>query len=232
MNGDRLTVERTHGLLKDLLERLASSDGHIWHAAFKRFLLEPNPEFYRLEIGSLGAIRLLLERFQQAGFSISPLSGAAEEDLRSSNPKPIYGRRECFRMLPVRAMELGDLPTIDEVSRFGHVQGCVATSWEAACWLLMEVEQKSETCHRPRRLLNLAPTPIVWTFVGGDHESRASFAIDSTQQEPMLVALVSAHSGYGFKGIVEAEYMYRCMGRHPSIILPDDTFLFSINTNR
>ncbi|MBI1833493.1 MAG: hypothetical protein HYR90_01580 [Candidatus Andersenbacteria bacterium] len=228
MNDARLTFEDSHGFLKDLFERLASYRGPLWHEAFKRFLVATNPEFYMLEIGQLGTAQLLLERFHQAGFSISPHDGVLYEALRNSKPESIYMLQECFRMLPVRAM---GPPTAYAVRGFGHTNGCVATSWEAACRLLLEVEEKpKQGFHSPRRLLNFAPTPVVWTFVGGDHKSRASLATISEQSEPMLVALVSADSGLKFKGIVEAEYMYRCLDRDSNQILPSDVFLFSINT--
>lgn len=230
----RLTHEDSHGLFKDLFERLASHRGHLWHNAFKRFLVATNPEFYMLEIGQLGTAKLLLEKFHQAGFSISPEGGAAHKAIRASHPKCIFGERECFRMLPVRAMGIDGSLTYDSVSLFGHTKGCVSTSWEAACRLLIEVEEKADMAHAwvsRRHLLDLAPTPIVWTFVGGDHERRTSFAFDSEEDQAMLVALVSHGSGLGFKGIVEAEYAYERMGRDPAVILPSDIFVFSINTD-
>ncbi len=137
-------------------------------------------------------------------------------------------------MVPVRAMNLETPPTYDSVTLFGHVNGCVATSWEAACRLLMEVEEEADPAHAwisRRHLLNLTSTPIVWTFVGGDHESRTSFATDSEEDQPMLVALVSSGSELGFKGIAEAEYVHERMGRKPGVILPSDVFVFSIDTD-
>jgi hypothetical protein len=227
----RLTHEDSHGLFKDLLERLASYRGHLWHNALKRFLVAASTDFYMLEIGQLGKAQLLLEQFHQAGFSISPEGGRAQEAMRSSAPKPIFGKRECFCMVPVRAMDLKTPPTFDSVSLFGHCNGCVATSWEAACRLLMEVEERDSQGKSLRRhLLDLAPTPIVWTFVGGDHENRTSFAYNSFLERPMLVALISSGSDLGFKGIAEAEYVYERMGRDPAVILPSDVFAFSIRT--
>lgn len=232
MSDGRLTFEDSKGFLRDLFERLASHRGPLWHEAFKRFLVATNPEFYMLEIGKLGSAKLLLEKFHQAGFSISPQDGLAQEALRNSDPKPIFGLRECFRMLPVRAMSL-DSSNLEAVRQFGRVNGCVATSWEAACWLLMEVEEKDDLVRslRRRRLLDLAPTPIVWTFAGGDHADRPNLATNLVHREPMLVALVSADSGLGFKGIVEAEYMYRRLDRASTGVRPKDVFLFSIKTS-
>lgn len=230
IQGVRLMHEDSQGLLKDLFERLASHRGHLWHKALKRFLIATSTDFCMTEIGQLGSAKLLLERFHQAGFSISPQDGVAHQAVRASNPRPIWGEEECFCMVPVRAMQLAT-PTLETIGTFGHCNGCVATSWEAACRLLIEVEEELDPGRRSRRhLLDLAPTPIVWTLVGGDHESRTSFACNSTSDRPMLVALVSNGSGLGFKGIVEAEYMYARMKREPALILPSDVFAFSIRT--
>lgn len=230
----RLTHEHSLGLLKDLFEKLAKEEGKLWHNAAKRFLLALNTEFYKLNIGQLGTSQLLLESFHQAGFSISPHEGIATEGMRASNPRCIFGATEYLRMLSVRAMDLEATPTCDSVSNFGCRSGCVATSWEAACRLLMEVEaNETGGCgwNSRKRLLNFAPTPIVWTFVGGDNDKRTSFVTNSEQNQPMLVALVSSGSNLGLKGIVEAEYAYQRLGRAPGLILPSDVFVFSIDTD-
>lgn len=230
----RLTHEDSRDVLKVLFEKLAKEEGKLWHNAIKRFLRALNTELYMLNIGQLGTSNLLLEHFHQAGFSISPYDGAATNAMRASNPRSIFGATEYLRMLSVRAMDLDVPPTCDSVSNFGCRSGCVATSWEAACQLLMEVEEnKTGGCgwNSRKRLLNFAPTPIVWMFVGGDHDTRARFTVDSIAEQPMLVALVSSGSDLGFKGIVEAEYAYQRMGRAPGVILPSDVFVFSIDTD-
>lgn len=234
-----LTHKESLGVLKDLFERLASNRGGLWYQAIKHFLVGTSTEFYMLEVGNSGCIRNLMESFTHAGFSISPMGGNAEKALRASNPKPVFGLRECFRMLAVRAMDFGSTKFVQHetmestIRHIGLQEGCVATSWEAACNLLLETEKKREDWVRRNRLLGLSPSPIVWTFVGGDHENRWSFAKkDGNRRAPLLVGLVSRDADFGFKGIVEAECLQRLLGREPGTILPSDVFVFSIKVDR
>lgn len=236
---NRLTHEDSHGLLKDLFERLASYRGRLWHQAIKRFLVGRNTEFHILEIGNAGNIRNLLEQFSHAGFSVSPIGGKADEFLRRSRPRQCFGSTECFRMLPVRAMDLSRTKGVEHktlasaVQHIGLIEGCVTTSWEAACNLLLETEKTDDhPSYRRKSLLELAPTPIVWTFVAGNHENRTSFATGVNGEKPKLVGLVSHDAGLGFKGIVEADYLYDRLGRNPGVVLPSDVFVFSIDTDQ
>lgn len=171
---DRLTHVDSQGVLKDIFERFASHRGKLWHEAIKRFLVGSNTEFYMLEIGKWGNSRDLLEAFSHAGFSISSVGGNADSALRKSSPKQCYGERECFRMTPVRAMDFQSTKNVDHKSAASRVQhiglmsGCVSTSWEAACALLLETVEEKEVFNRRRPLLRLSPSPVVWTFVGGN----------------------------------------------------------------
>lgn len=235
----KLTHEESQGVLKDILERFASYRGRLWHQATKRFLVGKSTEFHMLEIGNAGNIRNLLEQFSHTGFSVSPIGGEADRYLRRSHPKQYYGLTECFRMLPVRAMDLDRTKAVEHetlasaVQHIGLIEGCVTTSWEAACNLLLETEKTDDhPSYRRKSLLELAPTPIVWTFVAGNHENRTSFATGVKGEKPKLVGLVSHDAGLGFKGIAEADYLYDRLGRKPGIVLPSDVFVFSIDTDR
>jgi hypothetical protein len=235
----KLTHEDSHGFLKDLFERLASHRGRLWLQAIKRFLLGTSTEFYMLEIGNTGSIRNLLEQFSHAGFSVSPVGGKADGLLRKSHPKQCSGSRECFRMLPVRAMDFDRTRAVKHatlasaIAHIGLMEGCKAMSWEAACNLLLETEKTDDhASYRRKSLLELAPTPIVWTFVAGNHDNRTSFATGVESEKPSLVGLVSPDANLGFRGIAEAEYLWTRLGREPNTILPGDVFVFSIDTDR
>lgn len=231
---DRLTHADSQGVLKDIFERFASHRGKLWHEAVRRFLVGSNTEFYMVEIGKWGTSRNLLEAFSHAGFSVSPVGGNADRALRKSNPKQCYGERECFRMIPVRAMDFESTKNVDHksvasrVQHVGLIAGCVSTSWEAACALLLETVEEKEGFNRRRPLLGLSPSPVVWTFVGGNTESRMSLANHGVKETPQLVGLISSDAGLGFKGIAEADYLYHRLGREQGTILPSDIFVFSI----
>ncbi len=235
---DRLTHHDSQGVLKDIFERFSSHRGKLWHEAIRRFLVGASTEFYMLEIGDSGNLNNLLEKFSHAGLSISPLGGEAEKDLRKSKPRQCYGERECFRMVPVRAMDFDRTKCVDhktpesKIRHIGLLEGCVATSWEAACKLLLETKETGE-CGRPKRrsLLEMSPTPIVWTFVAGNHENRTNFATNAEGERPKLIGLVSEDAGLGFKGIAEATYLHQRLGRDRGAIFPSDIFVFSINTD-
>ena len=233
---DRLTHADSQGVLKDIFERFASHRGKLWLEAIRRFLVGSNTEFYMLEIGKWGSSRNLLEAFSHAGFSTSPVNGNADRALRKSNPKQCYGGRECFRMVPVRAMDFELTKNVDHKSMASRVQhiglmtGCLSTSWEAVCALLLETVEEKEGFNRRKPLLGLSSSPIVWTFVGGDTESRMSFANDDVKESPQLVGLVSSDAGLGFRGVAEADYLYHRLGREQGTILPSDIFVFSIES--
>lgn len=236
---DRLTHEESQGTIKDILERFSSSRGKLWHQAIKRFLLGTSPDFYMVEIGDSGNIRNLLEKFSHAGFSVSPFGGEVEQGLRASNPRQIYRNWECFCMMPVRAMDFQRTRFVQHetqasvIQHIGHVDGCVTTSWEAGCKLLLETQWEEGRIHNMRRtLLQISPSPVVWTFVGGNHESRLSLATNPASDQPRLVCLVSEDAKLGFKGMAEAGYMYQLLGREDGVILPSDIFIFSINTGQ
>lgn len=190
-----------------------------------------------LEIGKLGSIRNLLEEFSHAGFSISPVDGKVDMTLRRSKISQCYGRTECFRMMSVRAMDLDSTKGVNHktmASRIQHIglmAGCVSTSWEAACTLLLETVEKKASFHRRSRLLGLSPSPIVWTFVAGNSENRTSFANGVKGEIPQLIGLVSGDAGLGFQGIAEADYLYDRLGRERGVILPSDIFVFSVDIN-
>lgn len=60
-----------------------------------------------------------------------------------------------------------------------------------------------------------------------------SFVInDKNRKDPLLVGLVFRDADLGFKGIAEAEYLYRRLGREFGTILPTGIFIFSIDTYR
>lgn len=234
---NRLTHEDSQGVLKDILERFASHRGKLWHEAIKRSLVASSTEFYMLEIGKSGNVRNLLEDFSHAGFSVSPIGGKADSLLRKSRPKQCYGNRECFRMLPVRAMDFDSTKNVDHktmASRIQHIglmAGCVSTSWEATCTLLLETTEKKHELDRRRSFLGLSPSPIVWTFTAGNSEERTSFANGVKGEVPQLIGLVSGDAGLGFQGIAEADYLYDRLGRERGVILPSDVFVFSIDTD-
>lgn len=232
---DQLTHEESQGVLKDILERFSSYRGRLWHQAIKRLLVGKNTDFYMLEIGDYGNIRNLLQKFSQAGFSISPFGGEVEQSLRASNPRQLYGLRECFRMLPVRAMEFERTNAVTHetqtsaIAHIGLMDDCVATSWEGACKLLLELYAKQVWVIRRKTLLEMSPAPIVWTFVGGEYENRFSLAAtEDESKRPLLVGLVSEDAGLGFRGIADASYLFQQLGRKDGEFLTSDVFVFSI----
>jgi hypothetical protein len=214
MTDDRLTHEDTRGVLLDLFERLGSAYGRLWFGGLKRWIRAKGPDFYVLDLGGHQTMRVLLDDMhrQHHAFVTMP---ASKVGFAISNNRPCLGR-ECLWMTSVRAMGFLSGATRDEIRHYGRLNGCVATSYEAGCKLLMEPIGKG--------LLRLAPSPIVWTFVGGNHRNRQNLFI-SDDEPPELVALASDDSHLSSNGIKEPKYV---IGHDGENFAPSDMFIFSL----
>ncbi len=213
MTDGRLTHDETQGTLTDLFQRLASTRGHYWLRGLKRYLVAKSPDFYMLDVNRFRNPRVMLERMAESGAYPAPPAGRIRRAIETSTPQGLG--TECLGLTSVRAMGFPGGATSEQVRRFGRVNKHVATSYEAACMLFMEPEGKG--------LLRLSPSPIVWTFLGGNYENRQNLFLNDAPV-PELVALVSKDADMGVVGIVEPEVM----GRDTDRFEPNDMFLLSL----